>query len=135
MSRRRTGSSGGSAARSRSARHSGSLAAVLVGVGLLSAVFRFLTNLYSAKAGETLVKTSRDLLYGHIQHLPWAWHSKNPTGDIIQRCTSLTWSASSSSCHGAVRRTVFRISIAMIVLSLTCMALDELEAGSLVAGA
>ena len=37
-------------------------AAVLVGVGLLSAVFRFLTNLYSAKAGETLVKTSRDLL-------------------------------------------------------------------------
>ena len=45
-------------------------------------------HLYTAKTGETLVKTSRDLLYGHIQHLPWAWHSKNPTGDIIQRCTS-----------------------------------------------
>ena len=63
-------------------------AAVLVGVGLLSAMFRFLTNLYSAKAGETLVKTSRGLLYHHIQHLPWKWQMQNPTGDIIQRCTS-----------------------------------------------
>ena len=95
-------------------------AAVLVGVGLLSAMFRFLTNLYSAKAGETLVKTSRDLLYGHIQHLPWAWHSKNPTGDIIQRCTSDVERIKQFFQEQFVA--VFRM-IAMIVLSLTCMAL------------
>ena len=64
------------------------IALVLAGLGLLSAAFRFATNLFDAKAGETLVKTARDRLYTHIQTLPWTWHSENPTGDIIQRCTS-----------------------------------------------
>ena len=95
-------------------------AAVLVAVGLLSAIFRYLMQLYTAKAGETLVKTSRDLLYGHIQHLPWAWHSKNPTGDIIQRCTSDVERIKQFFQEQFV--SVFRM-IAMIVLSLTCMAL------------
>lgn len=63
-------------------------AALMAGFGLLSAIMRYCVNLYSSKAGETLVKTSRDLLYHHIQHLPWKWHMENPTGDIIQRCTS-----------------------------------------------
>ena len=30
----------------------------------------------------------RDQLFSHIQHLPFSWHMKNKTGDIIQRCTS-----------------------------------------------
>ncbi|MCR5283297.1 MAG: ABC transporter ATP-binding protein/permease, partial [Lachnospiraceae bacterium] len=30
----------------------------------------------------------RDQLFVHIEHLPYAWHGKNHTGDIIQRCTS-----------------------------------------------
>ena len=30
----------------------------------------------------------RDQLFSHIQHLPFSWHMKNRTGDIIQRCTS-----------------------------------------------
>ncbi len=64
------------------------IALLLIGLGLLSAVFRFSTNLFDAKAGETLVKTARDRLYTHIQTLPWTWHAENPTGDIIQRCTS-----------------------------------------------
>ena len=60
-------------------------AAFMAGLGLLSAIMRYCVNIYSSKAGETLVKTSRDLLYHHIQHLPWKWHMQNPTGDIIQR--------------------------------------------------
>ncbi|MBR4551134.1 MAG: ABC transporter ATP-binding protein, partial [Oscillospiraceae bacterium] len=39
-------------------------------------------------ASETLVKTMRDSLFSHIERLPYAWHMKNRTGDIIQRCTS-----------------------------------------------
>ena len=39
-------------------------------------------------AAETMVKTMRDGLFEHIEHLPFAWHMKNRTGDIIQRCTS-----------------------------------------------
>ena len=65
------------------------LIAVFLGaVGLLGALFRYMSGVFNALAGETLVKTARDALYHHIQSLPWAWHAKNPTGDIIQRCTS-----------------------------------------------
>ena len=42
----------------------------------------------NARGSETLVKTMRDTLYGHIERLPFQWHMKNHTGDIIQRCTS-----------------------------------------------
>ena len=63
--------------------HMGILAAMLIGVGLLSAVFRYAMNLYSSIACETMVKTSRDLLYHQIERLPWSWHMKNATGDII----------------------------------------------------
>ena len=64
------------------------IAVFLAAVGLLSALFRYLAGVFNARAGETLVKTARDALYHHIQTLPWSWHAKNPTGDIIQRCTS-----------------------------------------------
>lgn len=35
-----------------------------------------------------MVKTARDWLFHHIEHLPYEWHMQNQTGDIIQRCTS-----------------------------------------------
>ena len=68
--------------------HMWRIAVFLGALGLLGAMFRYLSGVSNAMAGETLVKTARDALYHHIQRLPWAWHSKNPTGDIIQRCTS-----------------------------------------------
>ena len=95
-------------------------AALMAGLGLLSAVMRYCVNLYSSKAGETLVKTSRDLLYHHIQHLPWKWHMENPTGDIIQRCTSDVERIKTFFEEQFVP--VFRM-IAMIVFALVCMAL------------
>ena len=59
---------------------------------LVVAVFQVLSNytfrVYNTKASETLVKSMRDQLFSHIQHLPFSWHMKNKTGDIIQRCTS-----------------------------------------------
>lgn len=94
------------------------VAAVMAVFGLLSAVFRYAMNLLSTMAGETLVKTSRDLLYGHIQRLPWSWHMKNPTGDIIQRCTSDVERIKSFFQEQFV--SVFRI-VVLIVLSLACM--------------
>ena len=95
-------------------------AALMAGFGLLSAIMRYCVNLYSSKAGETLVKTSRDLLYHHIQHLPWKWHMENPTGDIIQRCTSDVERIKTFFEEQFVP--VFRM-IAMIVFALVCMAL------------
>lgn len=95
-------------------------AAFMAGLGLLSAMMRYCVNIYSSKAGETLVKTSRDLLYHHIQHLPWKWHMQNPTGDIIQRCTSDVERIKTFFEEQFV--SVFR-AVAMIVFALVCMAL------------
>lgn len=61
---------------------------MIVIVALFSAVFRYLFTLYNTKGAESLVKTMRSRLFAHIQRLPFAWHMKNQTGDIIQRCTS-----------------------------------------------
>jgi len=68
--------------------HLGILAGIIIAVSLLTAVFRYINRLYNSKGAETLVKRMRDLLFAHIQRLPFSWHMKNQTGDIIQRCTS-----------------------------------------------
>lgn len=61
--------------------------AVLI-VALVQVVSQYTFRVFNTKASETLVKTMRDQLFSHIQHLPFSWHMKNRTGDIIQRCTS-----------------------------------------------
>ncbi|MEI3131507.1 MAG: ABC transporter transmembrane domain-containing protein [Oscillospiraceae bacterium] len=94
------------------------IALALAVVGLLSAAFRYAMNLYSSIACETMVKTSRDLLYHQIQQLPWSWHMKNATGDIIQRCTADVERIKTFFQEQFV--SVFRI-VVLIVLSLCCM--------------
>ncbi len=61
--------------------------AVLV-VAVFQVASQYLFRVYNTKASETLVKSMRDQLFSHIQRLPFSWHMKNRTGDIIQRCTS-----------------------------------------------
>lgn len=48
----------------------------------------YYSKVFAAKGSESFVKGMRDQLYDHIQKLPYSWHVKNQTGDIIQRCTS-----------------------------------------------
>lgn len=62
------------------------LAVVAVAIVKVAALYGF--RVMNARGSETLVKTMRDTLYGHIERLPFQWHMKNHTGDIIQRCTS-----------------------------------------------
>ena len=57
-------------------------------VAIAEFVVGFVHDSSLPKGSERFVKSLRDALYGHIQRLPFAWHAKNPTGDIIQRCTS-----------------------------------------------
>ena len=64
------------------------MALAIVAVALVKAVSQYLFRLTNSMAAETMVKTMRDGLFEHIEHLPFAWHMKNRTGDIIQRCTS-----------------------------------------------
>lgn len=62
------------------------LAIVLTAVFMV--IFQYLFRVCNAKGAETLTKNMRDNLFVHIEHLPFSWHMKNQTGDIIQRCTS-----------------------------------------------
>jgi len=62
------------------------VAVILVSLGAHG--FTFLRGRLSAKVSEQFARRLRDGLYDHIQRLPYSWHSKVQTGDIIQRCTS-----------------------------------------------
>ncbi len=64
------------------------MALAVLAVALVQVISQYIFRVYNTKASETLVKTMRDQLFSHIQHLPFSWYSKNRTGDIIQRCTS-----------------------------------------------
>lgn len=76
------------AARSDPARILFGAAAVILAVSVLSGICSYVGSMGVAKSSETFVKALRDELFGHIQRLPFAWHSQNQTGEIIQRCTS-----------------------------------------------
>ena len=60
----------------------------VLAVALLKVLSQYGFLVSNTRASETLTKTMRDTLYTHIEHLPFSWHMKNHTGDIIQRCTS-----------------------------------------------
>lgn len=64
------------------------IALVIVVIAVFTALFRYLYRILNSIASERLVERMRNKLFSHIMHLPFAWHSENHTGDIIQRCTS-----------------------------------------------
>ncbi len=57
-------------------------------VALVKVVSQYVFRVSNTMGSETFVKTMRDNLFSHIERLPFDWHMKNRTGDIIQRCTS-----------------------------------------------
>ena len=63
-------------------------AAAVLAAAILSGIFSFLARINTARASENAIKSLRDALYGHIQKLPFSWHTAHQTGEIIQRCTS-----------------------------------------------
>ena len=85
-------------------------AAVLL-TALLRGVCTFGQRIALARGSEGFVKAIRDDLYRHIQYLSFAWHKANPTGDIIQRCTSDVDVIRSFVCNQLIEvfRTVFLI--------------------------
>ncbi len=51
-------------------------------------VFTFFKGKWSAVATEKIIMDVKNRLYSHIQKLPYAYHVKAQTGDLIQRATS-----------------------------------------------
>ncbi len=63
-------------------------AGFLLIVAVLSGLCTYGSRMGTANGSESFVKSLRDALYRHIQRLPYAWHVRHSTGEIIQRCTS-----------------------------------------------
>ena len=61
---------------------------LLVAVAIFRGLFLFLKNTLSSKSAENTAKKIRDDLYDHIQRLPYEYHVKSETGELIQKCTS-----------------------------------------------
>lgn len=61
---------------------------LLLAVNVINGVFSFCKGRWSSQLGENVALSLRERLYGHIQHLPFSYHVKAETGDLIQRCTS-----------------------------------------------
>ena len=55
---------------------------------IFAGVFNYASRINMAKGAERMIKKLRDDLFTHTQSLPFEWHTKNLTGDIVQRCTS-----------------------------------------------
>jgi ATP-binding cassette subfamily B protein len=64
------------------------LALAIIVIAAISTTCGYINRVSNTKGAETLVETMRNMLFSHIQKLPFSWHMKNQTGDIIQRCTS-----------------------------------------------
>ena len=57
-------------------------------LAVITGVSDYIGKITLAKGTEGIIKNIRDKLFEHIQKLPYSWHIKNQTGDIIQRSTS-----------------------------------------------
>ena len=66
----------------------GLIALAVCALAVIGAVFRFLSRYLNEAGAQRFVRQMRNRLYEKIEHLPFAWHVENSTGDIIQRCTS-----------------------------------------------
>ena len=64
------------------------VALVVVATAVLTAIFQYSTDYLNARGTELMMKRARDTLFAHIERLPFSWHMRHDTGDIIQRCTS-----------------------------------------------
>ncbi len=59
-----------------------------VGLACFEGLFSYLSGRLAAYTAEGITRRTRDYLFDHIQRLSFAYHSKTPTGDIIERVTS-----------------------------------------------
>ena len=87
-------------------------------IALVRGLCSYVQRIQLARGSESFVKGIRDDLYRHIQHLSFAWHKNNPTGDIIQRCTSDVDVIRSFVCAQLVEvvRTVFLIFLYLFIM-------------------
>ena len=63
-------------------------ALVVLFLAVITCICDYIGRITIAKGSEGIIKKIRNSLYEHIQKLPYSYHVKNQTGDLIQRSTS-----------------------------------------------
>lgn len=63
------------------------VAALIIAVALLSAVFTYISRSSMITWSESILKKLRDKLFSTIQKSAYSWLAQNSTGELIQRCT------------------------------------------------
>jgi len=59
-----------------------------VGLAIVEGGFTYFSGRLAAYSAEGITRRLRNFLFDHIQRLSFAYHSKTPTGDLIERVTS-----------------------------------------------
>ena len=66
----------------------GILGLAFVLLACVEGAFSFLSGRLAAYTAEGITRRLRDFLFDHIQRLSFSYHSRTPTGDLIERVTS-----------------------------------------------
>ncbi|NLJ94131.1 MAG: ABC transporter ATP-binding protein [Clostridiaceae bacterium] len=61
---------------------------ILIVLTSLRGLMELIADYFIAKTAENGAEKMRRTLYSHLQKLPYAWHARAETGDLVQRCTS-----------------------------------------------
>jgi len=59
-----------------------------VGLAVVEGSFAYLSSRLASYSAENITRRLRNFLFDHIQRLSFAYHSRTPTGDLIERVTS-----------------------------------------------
>ena len=60
----------------------------VIAINLLMGIVIFIRGKWNSEISETVARNLRDKVYSHLQLLPYSYHVKAKTGDLLQRCTS-----------------------------------------------
>ncbi len=59
-----------------------------VGLAIFEGGFAYISSRLASFSAESITRRLRNFLFDHIQRLSFSYHSKTPTGDLIERVTS-----------------------------------------------
>ena len=96
------------------------LGLAFVGLAVFEGGFTYLSGRLAAYTAEGIARRLRDFLFDHIQRLPFAYHDRTPTGELIERSTSDVDALRRFFADQAI--TAGRIAI-LFVVNLTALAL------------
>ncbi|MBE7017051.1 MAG: ABC transporter ATP-binding protein [Ruminococcaceae bacterium] len=93
--------------------------AIAIGIcALAEGVCNYFSRINVTRGTEKFTMVLRNILLAHIESLPFSWHTKNSTGDIIQRSTAdvMTLRNFISSQLIEVIKTLILLTVALVIM-------------------